>query len=141
GGGRNFLARQVGGGGCGEGGTHQVAFGSRHHIEFPDNPARLRFKRVHTSLHALVVATSVTNEDEAVPGYRCGRHSLAPFWVRNRALPHPLTCFDVIGQHPSVLGTAKQKPVQIRSAAIDRQNIVGVALMCAPILGTILWVE
>ena len=60
---------------------------------------------------------------------------LAEFRVRDRRFPNALAGFEVVSQHPPVLGAAKQQAVHVGGAAIDRQKAGGfVVLMRPPIL-------
>ena len=120
----------------------RVARGFGHQIEFPDDLAGLCVERIHAPLHALVVSAGIADEDEAVPGDRGGRCRLAEFRVRDCRFPNSLAGFEVVSQHPPVLGAAKQQAVHVGGAAIDRQKAGGfVVLMRAPILVAIGGVE
>ena len=114
--------------------TH-VALGFGNQKELPDDLAGLRVERVHVPLAALEVAARIADEDEAVPGDRRRRHQLATFRVRDRRFPHSLAGLEVIGQHPPVLGAAKQHAIQVGGAAVGRQKAGRVVLARAPILG------
>ena len=67
---------------------------------------------------------------------------LADFRVRDCRFPNSLAGFEVVSQHPPILGAAKQQAVHVGGAAIDRQKAGGfVVLMRAPILVAIGGVE
>ena len=49
----------------------------------------------------------------------------ALFRIRDRRLPKPLAGFEIIGQHPPVLGPTKQHAVEVGGASVGRQNAGG----------------
>ena len=57
------------------------------------------------------------------------------FRVPDGRFPNSLAGLEVIGQHPPVLGAAKQHAVQVGGASVRRQKAWGVVLVCSPILG------
>jgi hypothetical protein len=87
-------------------------------------------------LPALEVSRRIADEDEAVRGNRSGRHRLALFRVRDCGFQHPLAGVEVVGQHPPVLGAAKQHAVHVVGASVGGQKTWGVVLVRTPILGT-----
>ena len=112
----------------------RVAIGFGHQIEFPDDVAGLGVERVHAPLSALFVAPGIADEDETVPGDRRSGHGLALLWIGDRGLPAPPAGLEIIGQHSSVLGTAKQHAVQVGGTPVQRQNVRREVLVRAPIL-------
>ena len=93
--------------------------------ELPDDLAGLRVERVHAPLAALEVSARIADEDEAVPGNRGRRHRLAAFRVRDGRFPDSLAGLEVIGQHPPVLGAAKQHAVQVGGARLAGRRLGG----------------
>ena len=57
------------------------------------------------------------------------------FRVRDRRCPNSLAGLEVIGQHPPVLGAAKQHAVQVGGASVGRQKSGGIVLVRSPVLG------
>ena len=103
--------------------------------ELPDDLAGLRVEREHVALRAFEVAARVADEDEAVGGDRRRRNQLATFRVRDRRFPNSLAGFEVIGQHPPVLGAAKQHAIQVGGASVGRQKSGGIVLVGTPVHG------
>ncbi len=101
----------------------------------PHDLAGLGVQRVHVPFGALDVSAGVADKDEALPGDRRRWHVFALFRVRDRRLPEPLAGLEVIGQHASVLCAAEQHAVEVRRAAIGRQNVGRIFLVNAPVLG------
>ena len=110
-----------------------VALGLGNQKEFPDDLAGLRVERVHATLGALEVSARIAHEDEPVPGNRCCRHDLVQFRVRDGRFPNSLAGLEVIGEHPAVLGAAKQHAVQVGGTAIRRHNVERIVLVRSPI--------
>ena len=100
----------------------------------PRNLAGLGVERIHTPLAAFEVAAGVADEDEAVPCDRRRRHTFALRRIRYRRLPEPLAGLEVIGQHPTVVGPAEQRDVEVGGAPIGRQNVGRIFLVGAPVL-------
>ena len=103
--------------------------------ELPDDLAGLRVQREHVALPAFEVAARVADIDEAVGGDRRRRNRLAMFRVRDRRCPDSLAGLEVIGQHPPVLGAAKQHAVQVGGASVGRQKGGGIVLVGTPVHG------
>ena len=97
-----------------------IALGLGHEEEFPHDLARLGVERVHAPLPALEVAAGIADEDEPLPGDRRRRHGFALLHIRDRRFPQPLAGLEIVGQHPPVLGPAKQHAIEVRRAAIGR---------------------
>ena len=57
------------------------------------------------------------------------------FHVRDGRFPNSLAGLEVVGEHPPVLGAAKQHAVQVGGAAVGGQKGRGIVLVRSPILG------
>ena len=113
----------------------RVALDFGNEKELPDDLAGLRLEREHVALAALEVPARIADEDEAVRRDRGRRHRLAMFRVRDCRFPNSLAGLEVIGQHPPVLGAAKQHAVHVGGASVGRQKGGGIVLVRSPILG------
>ena len=100
----------------------RVALDFGNQKELPDDLASFRVEREHVALPALEVPARVADEDEAVRGDRGRRHRLAKFRVRDCRLPNSLASLEIIGQHPPVLGAAKQHAIHVGGAPVGRQK-------------------
>ncbi len=105
--------------------SHDVALRLGHEEELPDDLAGLSLERVDLALATLVVSAGIADVDEAIPCDRRRRYRLAAFRVADRRLPHLLARLEIEGQHPTVLGAAKQQAVHVGGATVGRKEAPG----------------
>ena len=111
-----------------------IALSLGHEVELPHDFAGFGVERIHPPLAAFGVAARIADKNQSVPRDRGGGDELALVPVGNGCLPDSLAGLEVIGQHPSILGSAKQRAVEIRRPAHGGEDRGRDVLARAPIL-------